>query len=92
MDMARHSCCQFCKHLLRSWGGCYNDCCIDGNRFEAVVTPEKFAKDMIRIKSKYEDDPEECHRKMDKLMCETLELFGYEPDIKVFKDADKWYV
>ena len=90
MDMAVHSYCQFCKHLL-SWGGCYNDCCIDGNRFEAAVTPEDFAKRMIKLKERCGHDPEYCHSKMDHLMCSVLNQLGYEHGVKVFEDTEKWY-
>lgn len=88
MDMAVHSYCQFCKHLL-TWGGCYNDCCVDGNRFEAIVTPEKFAEEMIHIKNKYEGDTEMVHFAMDKAMYDLLKQLGYEHGVKVFKDIHK---
>lgn len=78
--------CQFCKHKTM-WGGCYTHICNDGSGFEPVVTPEKFAEDMIRIKNRYEDDAELAHFAMDKTMIDLLKDLGYERGVKVFIDT-----
>ena len=31
----RHAYCKYCKHRIMP-GVCYNDCCVDGNRFEDI--------------------------------------------------------
>lgn len=82
--------CQFCKYKT-FWGGCYNDACVGGNRFESLITPEKFSRQMIRIKNTYANDPEVCHGLMDDFMCETLYSLGYDHGVKVFTDTKKYY-
>lgn len=53
---------------------------------------ERFEREMRWIWLNYYDDTEECHRKMDALMCETLEQFGCCEGVKIFKESPKWYV
>lgn len=78
--------CQFCiKRTV--WGTCYDDCCVGGNRFEAAVSPDKFAEEMIRIKNRFEDDVEFVHVAMDKAMIDLLDKLGYSHGTKVFKDT-----
>lgn len=36
-------------------------------------------------------DTEEAHLKMDELMCELLESFGYGLAVELFREIDKWY-
>lgn len=78
--------CQFCKNKT-FWNGCYNPHCEGGSRFEPIVTPEKFAEDMIKIKNHYEDDAELVHFAMDKTMIDLLKDLGYEHGVKVFIDT-----
>lgn len=83
--------CQFCRYKT-FWGGCYNDTCVGGNRFEAVITPEKFAKEMIQAKTAHGHDPEVCHCVMDEILCKTLCKLGYDHGVKAFNDSEKYYM
>jgi hypothetical protein len=38
-----------------------------------------------------EDDIEDRHRRMDEVMCETLEEFGCHEGVKIFRETNKWY-
>ena len=49
----------------------------------------KFKEALSDIYTKYEDDPEGCHVKMDNFLIETLKDEGY--DTSVFENAYKWY-
>ena len=60
----------------------YNSC---------VMTPEEFTIKMRHIHDKYEDDLEERHIYMDKLMCELLIDLGYWEGIHIFNNTNKWY-
>lgn len=96
--------CQFCLYHTSN-GGCCNEIfdvdnkgrmfytsCADGNRFTPAFPKESVTEMMARFNTLYGDDPEQCHRSMDNLMCDILKYYGYEDAIKIFKDADKWYV
>lgn len=36
-------------------------------------------------------DKERRHRAMDELMCETLEKFGFDAGVEIFRSTSKWY-
>lgn len=36
-------------------------------------------------------DGEECHARMDDLMCKKLSELGYHEGVKIFQAAEKWY-
>jgi len=55
------------------------------------MTPYEFRKKMILLKRNVGRSEEECHIKMDALMCQLLEELGYGKGVKVFKDTYKWY-
>lgn len=50
---------------------------------------EAFSKCLQEIADKYENDPEGCHKKMDRLLVKTLKDEGY--DTSIFENAEKWY-
>ena len=58
------------------------------NIFEAEA--EHFERQMRDI-SIFCEDKEDRHKKMDDLMCETLEKFGCYEGVKIFRETSKWY-
>jgi len=55
------------------------------------MTPKEFKEKIQEIIEKYDWDTEDCHFKMDNLMCEVLSELGYKDGVALFKEADKWY-
>ena len=88
--MKKPAYCQFC--LYEGLIGCNTtEVCRNGSNFEPAVSPEKFSKEMIHLKTHYEHDPEVCHQRMDDLMCDTFRHLGFGHGAKVFEDTEKWY-
>lgn len=52
---------------------------------------ERFENEMRWIWLQHSDDPEVCHKKMDDLMCKTLEEIGCEKGVEIFKNTKKYY-
>ena len=50
---------------------------------------EHFERTMRDIRLEHGDDEEVCHEKMDDLMCETLEKFGCEEGVRIFRETRK---
>lgn len=59
------------------------------NIFESEA--DHFERAMRDILLAYEDDVEFCHRRMDDLMCQTLERLGFQEGVKIFRGTGKWY-
>lgn len=57
------------------------------------MTPEQFKERMLNISKEHyeEEDEEDSHRKMDKLMCEVLVELGYKDGVDIFKNMPKYY-
>lgn len=53
---------------------------------------DAFERRMRDIRLKYGDDPEACHAKMDELMCETLEHFGCDEGVKIYRELKQYYL
>lgn len=56
-----------------------------------MMTPEKFASEMQRIKEEHGWDKEVCHGVMDDLLCKVLIEHGYSEGVKIFEETGKWY-
>lgn len=52
---------------------------------------ERFENEMRWIWIHHSDDPEVCHKKMDDLMCQTLEEIGCEKGVEIFKKTERYY-
>lgn len=48
---------------------------------------EHFERTMRDIYLDYGDDKDVCHSKMIDLMCETLEKFGCDEGVRIFREA-----
>lgn len=53
------------------------------------MSPREFADKMKQITE--EEDVEEAHRHMDDLMCNLLNLLGYNEGVAIFNQTYKWY-
>ena len=53
--------------------------------------PEEFYEEMLRIKNKHNDNPEDVHIFFDKYICEVLKSYGFHKGVEVFEDTEKWY-
>lgn len=48
---------------------------------------EHFERTMRDIRLEYGDDKDICHTKMINLMCETLEKFGCDEGVRIFRET-----
>lgn len=58
------------------------------------LSPDEFAKRMAELHIKYiieEDDEEDAHREMDRLITNLLIDLGYEDGVLVFRETPKYY-
>ena len=42
-------------------------------------------------KTNFSGDLEALHMEVDDILCELLEMLGYQEVVKIYKDIDKWY-
>ena len=56
-----------------------------------VYTPKEFEEIMRNCVIDNCNDPEDCHIKMDNLMCDLLKALGYEDGVKIFENIPKGY-
>ena len=57
-----------------------------------IIMPEEFSIRMRRLLDKYDSgscDSLELHYEMDNLMCETLQLLGYDKGVKIFMNSGR---
>lgn len=57
------------------------------NIFEGEA--EHFERTMRDIRLEYGDDKEVCYEKMVSFMCETLEKFGCDEGVRIFRETHK---
>lgn len=58
------------------------------------LSPDEFAKRMAELHVKYiieEDDNEDAHREMDRLITNILIDLGYEDGVMIFRETPKYY-
>jgi hypothetical protein len=56
-----------------------------------LMDPEAFKNEMNELATSSSWDKEDCHRRMDALMCEVLRSIGYDDGIDIFEATSKWY-
>lgn len=50
---------------------------------------DAFERNMRDLVLDYSDEPETLHKEMIELMCRTLEVFGCDQGVKIFKEMEE---
>lgn len=63
----------------------------EAEEFNSVLSPEEFAKKMLKILTKLEKYPESTHKASDYLVENLLITLGYGEAIEISRSFHRWY-